>query len=840
MTRLFEALVPFIRWVVRHPVQVLTLAVVMALLAAAAARNLHVDPDFANLIPEKYPSVQALERVRATVGGGETSVDLALESPSFSANLAFAQALVPELMALRDPGTGERYFLRSELRRDTAFLRANALYFATASELDRLEAYLEEQIFQARLEANPFYFALEDEESGDDDLEAIRESYAYVVGTEYHVSADSTILVVRFFTAGSVSDVGYIERMYADLRRAIAVLGPASYHPEMETALAGRLWRQRIEVRAITDDVVGSFGIGALCVLLTIVAYFFYRRIRAQASSSPRVVLRELARTPVTALLIGLPLVMSLVWTAAMAFLAFGTLNIMSSALGLVLFGLGIDYGIHFYARYMEERDTGYSVEDAVVRTFLGSGQAIAVGALTTAGALYVLMFADFKGFSQFGFIAGTGVLLALVAMLVVLPALISISERLCLLGSTSRGVPHGPRKGRFPLAGLILGCCVGLVLLGLVRAPSVEFEYRFGVLEPTYEDWNAVHSKVSQAYYAHNRRNPAYIIVDDAMEAERVVAALRRSTQGDTLLRIVDADTFRTTIQSIESLEERFPLTGDAQARKLQRIAHIRDNLLTDPLILAREDDELGRLREAAQTRAPLNIQDLPDDLRKQFTSKQGKLGGIVTVFPAVGLSDGRMSIAFAEDVGAVTTDDGKIHFAGSTSIIAADMLRLMRKEAPFMVSATVMIVALLMWLSFTRIRWAVLALVPLVTGVIWMLLVMDLFAMRLNFYNMVVLPAIIGIGNDAGAHMVHRYREEGPGSILRVLRSTGEHVTIGAVTTMVGFGGLLLSFHPGLRSIGALAIAGIAATLFSALLAVPASVQWLENRRSFPSADQ
>lgn len=832
MTHLFRLLVPVIRWVTRRQWVVLACAVACTLVSLALARNLQVDPDFANLLPEQYPSVRALERVRATVGGGETSVDVAIKSPSFLANIRFAEALEPNVMELRDPGTDENYFVRSEFRRNTDFLQANALYFATEYELDELETYLEETIFDARLEANPFYFALDEEDSQEEPPTSVREAYDYLVGTEYHLSADSTILVVRFFTAGSTSDVSYIERLYGDLERLVAALEPGQYHPEMATVLAGRLWRQRIEVRAITDDVAGSFGIGVLCVLAVIVCYFLFKRIRLLASLTPRAVLYELARTPLTAMLIGLPLMMSLIWTAAAGYVLFGTLNIMTSALGLVLFGLGIDYGIHFYARYLEERGGGHAVEEALVRTFVGSGQAIAVGALTTAGALFVLVFADFKGFSEFGFLAGTGVLSALVAMLIVMPALISVSERLGLLGNMDTAAAEGTLQGRFPATGLVLGLGAGLAVLGLVRAPSVEFEYRFGVLEPTYDEWDAVHATVSQAYYAQNRRNPAYIVLDDPGETAQVVQALRQSAQLDTTLQIVDADSFRTTIRSIESLEERFPLSAEAQAGKLERIAYIRDSLLADPLLNSKWNEDLARLQQAAQTRGPLAVADLPEDLRERFMSRLGTVGGIITVFPAVGLSDGRLSMAFAEDVGTVTTEDGKVHHAGSTSIVAADMLRLMRMEAPYMVLATLLIVAILMWINFARLRWTVLALLPLLVGVLWMLLLMDVLGMRLNFYNMVVLPAVIGIGNDAGAHIVHRYREEGPASILSVLRSTGEHVAVGAVTTMVGFGGLLFSFHPGLQSVGALAVVGIASALVSALLVVPASIQWLEDR--------
>lgn len=52
-----------------------------------------------------------------------------------------------------------------------------------------------------------------------------------------------------------------------------------------------------------------------------------------------------------------------------------------------------------------------------------------------------------------------------------------------------------------------------------------------------------------------------------------------------------------------------------------------------------------------------------------------------------------------------------------------------------------------------------------------------------------------------------------------------------MGSLTTMIGFAGLLLSFHPGLRSIGELAVAGIGATLISALFFLPALLQWIEK---------
>lgn len=276
--------------------------------------------------------------------------------------------------------------------------------------------------------------------------------------------------------------------------------------------------------------------------------------------------------------------------------------------------------------------------------------------------------------------------------------------------------------------------------------------------------------------------------------------------------------------------------MAPEAQRQRLARIAEIRA-LLDQPLLAAEASDDLERLRRAAGTREPIQLEQVPEFLKKQFMTKSGEIGSFIMIYPSVGLSHGLRSIEFAEDVGRIETVGGDVYYAGSTSLVAADMLRLMRAEAPWMVLATFVIVALLMLVNFGSLRWALLALLPLAVGVLWMLLLMELLDLSLNFYNLVVLPAVLGIGNDAGVHLVHRYREEGRGSIRYVLRSTGEHVAMGSLTTMIGFGGLLLSFHPGLRSIGELAVVGIGTTLLAALLFLPALLQWLEERKRMPA---
>ena len=816
-----------------HPLGVIALAVGLSVLGVWKSLDLRVDADLVTLLPPEYESVQAIQKLQETVGA-ETTVDVAIASPSFDANRRYAERLIEAALALERPDGEGLYFTRVDFRRDIRFISQNALYFATLDELDRLEEFLREQAQEVRtatdpLRVNLFAEADSDARARQAEGDRLRADLAQLALTEYLVSPDSTTLVVRFYPTGSQTDVGFVEQLYADLDATIGETEPSRFHSEMEVTAAGRLLRQTIEVRSITNDVRNSFGAGVLAVVLAVVLYFLYKSVQARTGGRWRwgVVLNELLRTPVTAALLTLPLLMSLTWVGGVAALRFGTLNLMTSTLGLVLFGLGIDYGIHFYARYAEERGAGRSVPESIEETFVSAGQGIFVSALTTACALFVLQIADFRGFSEFGFIGGLGIMFAVTSMLTVLPALIAVAERTGALNLRLRGeATEASAEHQFPFAKPIVVACSVLTVACVLAIPRVAFEYDFSSLNPVYEDYDRRAAALEPVFGQSTRRNPAYILLDTPEDVRSVTDALKELSERDSL------------ILAVESLQERFPTDSVSATLKLDRLAEIRD-ILNDPFLVADTTGQVARLRQAASATTPILLDSVPPFLTRPFTTRSGEIGNFVIVFPEGNLGDGRRSIRFAELIGEVNTPTGGAFYAASTQLVAADMLRLMQEESPTMVAVTFALVLVLVWVSFRSFRWVVVAVFPLAAGLVWMLGTMVLFGVKLTFYNLVVLPTVLGIGNDGGVHLTHRYQEEGPGSIRRVLRTTGEHVTMGATTNLIGFSGLLLSSHPGLRSIGVLAVVGISATLMATLVFFPAALQiaedrgWFERRR-------
>jgi predicted RND superfamily exporter protein len=95
----------------------------------------------------------------------------------------------------------------------------------------------------------------------------------------------------------------------------------------------------------------------------------------------------------------------------------------------------------------------------------------------------------------------------------------------------------------------------------------------------------------------------------------------------------------------------------------------------------------------------------------------------------------------------------------------------------------------------------------------------------------NIFVLTMVIGIGVDYGVHLLHRWYESDGDT--ESLAETSKAIAVAALTTMVGFGSLVLSHYPGLRSVGGAAILGALATAILGITVLPVLLTLLERRR-------
>jgi len=83
----------------------------------------------------------------------------------------------------------------------------------------------------------------------------------------------------------------------------------------------------------------------------------------------------------------------------------------------------------------------------------------------------------------------------------------------------------------------------------------------------------------------------------------------------------------------------------------------------------------------------------------------------------------------------------------------------------------------------------------------------------------------------DDYNLLIFHRYQEEGEGSVSVAIRSSANPVLASGLTSLMGYFGLLFVEHPGIRSLGLLAVVGIAVSLLTALVLFPVILGSLER---------
>jgi len=131
---------------------------------------------------------------------------------------------------------------------------------------------------------------------------------------------------------------------------------------------------------------------------------------------------------------------------------------------------------------------------------------------------------------------------------------------------------------------------------------------------------------------------------------------------------------------------------------------------------------------------------------------------------------------------------------------------------------------IVLILLITFRSLRYALIGLVPLVVGVLFMVSGMWLFGINFNSANIIVMPLVLGIAVDSGIYIINRYRREGETGYEVVISSTGRGVFYNTLTIMISFGALMVASHQGVFSIGAIMTLGMVACQIAFIITLPA----------------
>ncbi|MBS2026221.1 MAG: MMPL family transporter, partial [Deltaproteobacteria bacterium] len=163
------------------------------------------------------------------------------------------------------------------------------------------------------------------------------------------------------------------------------------------------------EYSAITGDVFGTAAVCFSLVILSILLFF-----------------RDLRSTSV----LGIATLIAVAVTFGLTELVIGYLNTQTAFLGVIVAGTGINYGIIYLACVQQLRKRGRPLVESCLEAAQTTAQATLLASATTSVSFGVLIIAANRGFRHFGFIGGVGMLLCWLATFTLVPALLTLWER--------------------------------------------------------------------------------------------------------------------------------------------------------------------------------------------------------------------------------------------------------------------------------------------------------------------------------------------------------------------------------------------------------------------------
>jgi hopanoid biosynthesis associated RND transporter like protein HpnN len=232
----------------------------------------------------------------------------------------------------------------------------------------------------------------------------------------------------------------------------------------------------------------------------------------------------------------------------------------------------------------------------------------------------------------------------------------------------------------------------------------------------------------------------------------------------------------------------------------------------------------DLHRLRDVS-TPLPITLADLPSALRDRYIGKTGKW--LLQVFGKDCLWDFEPLQHFATRIAEVDSQATGKPFA------TVEGLQAMKNGFQWAGLYAFLAIIAVLACDFRNPGRTLIALSPLAVGITLALGVMGLCGLPLNPANMIALPLVLGVGVDNGVHILHdhlAYKAEGERTLSGAI---GRGVFVKALTTMIGFGTLMISSQRGLAGLGFCLTLGVGCCMATALIFLPALLR-LVNAKS------
>jgi uncharacterized protein len=826
--RILDALA---RLCLRRNKEILIAALVLAVLAVLGATRLSFDPDLLNLIPQQNKQVNEFRKVLKDLGTIDYHI-VVMDMPK-GRDVHDYDSLIDAIAEgyRKNPKIEDVTYKIPNPLDFIDIILPKALLFLSPAELDEAAAKLSDAGIRESVARNaamlqtPQAMAMKTLVQYDPfnllpiflrKFQSAGGGFSIDTSSGYYMSSDHSMLLILTKPRRPAQDVPFGKALLNEgtlleaeaLRDFQKTAAPGTPLPRVSHT--GGYEIAVGDADLIRKDVIINI-IGTVVGVLALFLYAF--------------------RRPASIIYAGAPLALGLLLTFGMAGVTYGQLSQASAGFAALLAGLGIDFITVLYGRYVDERNRGTSMQDAIRVIMRSTMPGVFVAAITTAGTFFAFLATDFRGMTQLGFLTGVGILLFLLCVMFLLPALIVFSER-----KESRKAPklylHSFGAGKLidisvAKPGLTIAVWIVFIVACGLAATRVKFSDNIQDLRAKGNPGVVNQSRITEKF------GQSFDFMMYVCEGKTLEEALEKTRAASNDLDALVAD---NTIASYQSISTFVPPIADQE----KIIARLRAGSANEFSIARIEktfraalaengfrpevyDDYLKTFAQTLQPAEPLTLQNIGnEDITKLTTRFVKKVGGgwmsVINVYPTGGkwprdVPDKLMKVP-ERHPGDVLT---------GVNLVSGTLRRIVKADATRSTIIGFVAVLILMFVSFRNLKLTLLSFVPFVAGGVGMLGLTALLGLVFNFMNIFVGLMIIGVATDYAIYMLQRYQEN-PAAFRGSAHETGKAILMAALTAIVGYGSFAFSHYPGLRSIGYASTFGIGLSGLAAITLLPA----------------
>lgn len=794
---MFSLFAKIIKKLATYPKIILTVFLAIGILSIYPIMHLRWDLQLQDTITSaREPSnVQQIE----DAFGGLGSLIVILQSGDSSANYRIAKNLAQTMQQ-----SPEVHF--ADFETDIEFYKKNKFLYASESDIDIMVHRIRKLRHDYILKNNPLFIDLKSaidsitqttSEEREQLLSDLEKKYFDKLSIS-HSNKNGTIRIVEIYPSHSISELQANRNLYSKVKRTLEKEEKPS---DLSIHYAGKVYESiQTGKRLLPEAKMVGIVTAALILLLLILNFY---------------------KQPQLIFISALPIATPIFTTMACSYMFYGRINLFTLLLAIVLPGQALQIINHVLNRYFLEREQKLSPQLCIESALLGIGPSTAVSSFTFATLFASLILIPLPGLQELGVLGSTGCILNWAITLLFSTALLQVTQHKKPFSVTHAQIHHKHRIYMLSnqVNWIIFSIIIAASLVGLyIGGTKIHIRNDFSATEINHKD-AAIDSLIAQTGFMN--KTPVIVMLPDNTESETLQMRFNELKNKGKL----------STVNSIFTLAQFSP---NLQQRKMEKLRHLH-NMVTQEFREALSKSELDNLEKVEQALEFDESDDFepPEYIAKKFRDKQGKQGRFAFIFTDIEENYGSECTKLFKELHQIEgIAKGTYQIAGTPITRAIFLERITNNiSRPLQIGAILVFLFLLVY--YNRLSRAFFTALPSVFAACWFLAALNAFDVQISAYSALTFPILIGASVDGSLQFFSAYYEKQTGTALTILRDKFFTIFLSQMAAFIGTYGMLVSSHPGLRSMGYVSLIGLICIFISQFTIFPLIAGSLDQYR-------